>query len=211
MTALLEKPVERNFQAQLIARAWHDPTFKEKLLADPRPAMEEELDIRLPEDLQVTVLEETPDSLYLVLPANGSGQSGARRNGVNREIKPERDFQEQLINKARQHAGFKAKLLADPKPAIEEEFGIILPEHLRVKVVEQTPSRFYLMLPINRTELSEVTLNAPVGGTTGDCATNCCNSSSASASGCGWCGWCWSGGCGGCSWCNSDSSSNCCW
>jgi hypothetical protein len=206
MTALLEKPVERNFQAQLIARAWHDPIFKERLLSDPRPAMEEELDIRLPEDLEVTVLEEAADSLYLVLPPNGASHGEARRNGVSREIKPERDFQEQLINKARQHAGFKAELLANPKPAIEQEFGIRLPEHLRVKVVEQSPAHFYLLLPINRTELSEVTLNAPVGGTTGDCATNCCNSSSASASG--WCGWCWSwsGGC-----CNSNSSSNCCW
>src|SRR5260370_10812200 len=131
MNDLLERTDERHLRAQLIARAWYDATFKEKLLADPKPAMEEALDLRLPEDLQVTVLEETPDSLYLVLPGNGAALGEAPRNGAARETRPERDLQERLLTKARQDAGVKAKLLADPRPAIEEEFGITLPQRLR--------------------------------------------------------------------------------
>ncbi len=204
----LQSKSQRNLRAQLIARAWHDPIFKEKLLTDPQPAIEEELDLRLPEDLQVTVLEETPDTLYLILPGSNGALFRESGNGIGRQKKSEKDIQSRLIAKAGQDAAFKQRLLADPRPTIEQELGITLPRHLHVRVVAETPTHFCLVLPINRTELSEEQLNAPVGACTGDCATNCCVSNSASgcASGCGCSCSC---SCGLCNYCNS--ASNCCW
>jgi hypothetical protein len=219
----LEKRFQKNLQAQLIARAWYDESFKERLLTDPKAAIEEELDLKLADDLQVTVLEETPDTLFLLVPAKGRSLFTDHGNGSTERVTgSQRDLRAELIAKANQDEAFREELRGDPRLAIEKELGIRLPEHLRVTVAEETPTQHFLLLPINRTVLSEEPLNTLIGGTTGDCATNCCASASASAycnSSCGsncWC-ICFStcGGCGcGCAslcGCSSNSNSNCCW
>ncbi len=65
--------LRRELERQLIARALRDEAFRQQLIADPRAALEAELarlqlEIRLPETLRVKVLEEDPDTLYLILP-----------------------------------------------------------------------------------------------------------------------------------------------
>jgi hypothetical protein len=66
------------FEARLIAKAWKDEAFAEALRTDPRGAIQGELarlqpGFTLPEDLEITVLEETPKSLYLVVPEKPRG------------------------------------------------------------------------------------------------------------------------------------------
>lgn len=53
----------------------------------------------------------------------------------------------QVIQKAWEDPSFKERLLADPKAAIKEVLGIILPEHIKVKTVEESSNEFYLVLP----------------------------------------------------------------
>ena len=60
----------REFELQLIEKAWKDDTFRQALVKDPQGAVERELGAKLPAGLQVKVLAETPDTFYLVLPAN---------------------------------------------------------------------------------------------------------------------------------------------
>ena len=55
-------------EGRLIRRSLQDESFRQRLLEDPRAAVEEELGTRLPEDLQVRAVEETADTIYLVLP-----------------------------------------------------------------------------------------------------------------------------------------------
>lgn len=55
----------------------------------------------------------------------------------------------QVIQKAWQDPSFKEQLLANPKKAIQEALGVILPEHIRVNAVEEKPDEFYLVLPPN--------------------------------------------------------------
>jgi hypothetical protein len=62
---VLRKELER----QIIERANRDPSFRQRLLADPKAAIEEHLGIRLPPTFQVIVVEEAPNQAYLVLPA----------------------------------------------------------------------------------------------------------------------------------------------
>jgi hypothetical protein len=52
----------------LIRRSLKDETFRQRLLANPKATIEQELGERLPADLKVQVLEETQDTVYLVLP-----------------------------------------------------------------------------------------------------------------------------------------------
>ena len=57
--ALLEK---------LINRALTDEGFKAKLISNPAGAVEEELGFKVPDFINVKVLEETSDTRYIVLP-----------------------------------------------------------------------------------------------------------------------------------------------
>lgn len=53
---------------QLIEKAMKDDTFRQALLSNPSRTIEEELGIQMPEGFSITVLEETPDRFFLVLP-----------------------------------------------------------------------------------------------------------------------------------------------
>lgn len=56
-----------NPYAKVFAKAWKDPAFKEKLLADPKVALKE-MGIDIPKDVTVKIVEDTPKSLTVVLP-----------------------------------------------------------------------------------------------------------------------------------------------
>jgi hypothetical protein len=53
----------------LIEKSLQDESLRQRLLADPRAALEEELGTRLPDNIEVRVVEETADTIYLVLPS----------------------------------------------------------------------------------------------------------------------------------------------
>jgi hypothetical protein len=55
-------------ERRLVERSLQDDTFRQRLLADPRAAVEDELGTRLPEEVRVVAVEETADTIYLVLP-----------------------------------------------------------------------------------------------------------------------------------------------
>jgi hypothetical protein len=56
-------------EQRLIQRSLEDEGFRQRLLADPRGTMEQELGSRLPESVEVRAVEETADIIYLVLPS----------------------------------------------------------------------------------------------------------------------------------------------
>ena len=60
----------RDFEARLVARAWKDPAFRERLVQNPKKVYEEELGVKLAPTVEIRVLEEGPTQLYLVLPPN---------------------------------------------------------------------------------------------------------------------------------------------
>lgn len=53
----------------------------------------------------------------------------------------------QIIQKAWQDPSFKAQLLANPKAAIQEALGVMIPDHIQLKAVEENSNEFYLVLP----------------------------------------------------------------
>lgn len=61
-------------EARLLQRAARDPEFRRQLLADPRSAIETELGYRLPESVEIRAVEETPNLVYLVLPAQDTDE-----------------------------------------------------------------------------------------------------------------------------------------
>jgi hypothetical protein len=64
-------------ERRLIQRSLEDEAFRQRLLAEPKAAIEQELGTQLPESIEVRVVEESADTIYLVLPsASPVGQGG---------------------------------------------------------------------------------------------------------------------------------------
>jgi Nitrile hydratase, alpha chain len=65
------------WERSLINRSMEDEEFRRRLLDDPKAAVEQELGGRLPEGVEVRVVEESPQTIYLVLPsASALGEGG---------------------------------------------------------------------------------------------------------------------------------------
>jgi hypothetical protein len=64
-------------ERRLIEKSVEDEAFRQRLIEDPKGAVEEELGTRLPEEVRVVTVEETADTIYLVLPsASPLGEGG---------------------------------------------------------------------------------------------------------------------------------------
>lgn len=64
-------------ERKLIERSLEDDSLRQRLLADPKGALEEELGTQLPDNIEVRAVEETADTIYLVLPsASTVGEGG---------------------------------------------------------------------------------------------------------------------------------------
>jgi hypothetical protein len=80
------------------------------------------------------------------------------------------DLEAKLIEKAMADEAFKRELRSNPKAAIAKELGQELPAELEFEVLEQTPTKLYLVLPMSKSEaspseeLAEEQLEAVAGG-----------------------------------------------
>ncbi len=64
------KPQRAALEARLIARAWRDPDYMERLQRDPKGLLARELRHEIPRGLEIEVVQETPDRIFLVIPVN---------------------------------------------------------------------------------------------------------------------------------------------
>ena len=67
---MADQTTRRDFELQLIEKAWKDDACRQALRSDPRGAVERVLGGKLPAGVQVKLVEETADTFYLALPAN---------------------------------------------------------------------------------------------------------------------------------------------
>jgi hypothetical protein len=74
------------------------------------------------------------------------------------------EFERQVRLRAAQDSHFLEQLLADPKAALASAFGLELPPDMEFNVLQETPSRFYLVLPVASKELTDNELEAAAGG-----------------------------------------------
>lgn len=65
----------------------------------------------------------------------------------------EQELRDKIIEKAWQDADFKEQLLADPKAAIKDAFGIEVPENINVKALEESADNYYVVIPQNPANL----------------------------------------------------------
>ena len=73
------------------------------------------------------------------------------------------ELREHLIEKAAMDGEFRARLLSDPKAAVEEELGLTIPADFTLKVYEDVPATTHLVLP-PLASLDESDLEQAAGG-----------------------------------------------
>jgi hypothetical protein len=64
----------RKFLEDIGLKASEDEAYKKALLMDPVKTVEARLKAKLPKNLKITVLEEKPDELFIVVPHKGDGE-----------------------------------------------------------------------------------------------------------------------------------------
>ena len=69
MTEQPQSQTRKDIEAHIIAKAWKDEAYKQKLLSNSKGVIEQEFNVQLPKEVNVQVMEENPTSLYFVLPA----------------------------------------------------------------------------------------------------------------------------------------------
>ena len=64
-----EAPGRQEMERRLIEKSVEDESFRQRLMEDPKGAVEQELGTQLPEGVRVVTVEESADTIYLVLPS----------------------------------------------------------------------------------------------------------------------------------------------
>ena len=116
--------------ARLVARAWMDPSFKERALDDARLAALE-LGLEPGESPQVIALENTDDVHHLVVCTLCSCYPKAL-------LGPPPDWYKSLP--------YCSRAVADPRGVLRE-FGVELDEDVEVRVVDSTADVRYIVIP----------------------------------------------------------------
>ncbi len=78
-------------------------------------------------------------------------------------MKTANEMHEILMKKSVEDSSFRSQLLADPKKAINDEFGIVVPDNMSISVHESDLQSLHLALPPS-TEMNEEQLEAVSAG-----------------------------------------------
>lgn len=65
----------------------------------------------------------------------------------------DQSIQTQIIQKAWNDINFKEQLLANPKAAIKEAFGMDIPDSFEIEAGEDTSKKFFVVIPPNPAKL----------------------------------------------------------
>jgi len=81
---------------------------------------------------------------------------------------------ESVLKKANEDLAFREKLKSNPKEALAEEAGEMIPDAVRIVVLDQNDVDFVITLPRSETgELSDMDLEHVAGGDKGNVNPNC--------------------------------------
>jgi len=117
--------------ARMVARAWVDPGFKARLLADGNAAMDE-FGFAGPQTEKLVVVENTPDQHNVVVCTLCSCYPWAVLG---------------LPPKWYKDPAYRSRIVREPR-AVLEEFGVVLAPEVRIRVWDSSAEIRYLVLPM---------------------------------------------------------------
>ena len=58
----------QEIEERIIAKSWQDDAFKQEILNNPKAVLSREIGQPLPDEVEIRLVEKTPNIVYLVLP-----------------------------------------------------------------------------------------------------------------------------------------------
>jgi hypothetical protein len=163
--AKLAVKTRKDLEIHLITRALKNEEFKQELIANPKALIEKELGAKLSEGLEIKVLEETENTLYLVLPCNpyeGISEEELQSSlGMTYEDVAQWVLEQQrnallddessvkLMARAWREESFKQQLQSDPIGAIEQYLGTNIQQEaqdIQLQVLAETVKTLFIVL-----------------------------------------------------------------
>lgn len=180
MTGLSSIPIKElnrtRIERELIARAFKQKDFRQKLVDNPKSVLSKELGVSIPKEIEILVHEETPKNIHLVIPVDTRKVKGSAR-GTNTRLKAlvwsrgeafqklsgklsnprkmnQMDWTRVHVNtyltvKALKSASFKNGLVADPRSVLKKELGLTIPREYNLAVHEESANTIHLVIPNN--------------------------------------------------------------
>jgi hypothetical protein len=78
--------IRRSINERVLRRATDDEEFRRLLVDNPKSAIARELGIDVPDGVHVTVIRETPDQVYVVVPHTVALPGGQILSGIERLV-----------------------------------------------------------------------------------------------------------------------------
>lgn len=146
---LTPKPVrvEVSLDEQLsdaIAQAVKNPAFRAQLIDRPKQTLAS-IDIQIPPEREVTVVESTPGQTFLVIPIMTEREVEILQAGLN-SGRANRANRSRLLLEAGRNPDYKARLITDPKAILIDE-GFPIPDNVTVKILENSSEHLHLVIP----------------------------------------------------------------
>jgi hypothetical protein len=149
---------------RIIAQAWSDSTFKDRLLANSATALAE-LDFGLPAGKSVVVVENTATLTHIVLTAPRYTETKSVYTDIKEFGESYRDPRLSPLNWGSHDPVFTARFKFDPKAALRY-MGVEVSDAMTIEVVENSTTQVHLVLPAlpKKSELSKEVLEKVAAG-----------------------------------------------
>lgn len=130
---------------QIIARAWSDAAFKQRLLDQPLAALAE-LGMAVPEGKTISAVENVPDTVNVVLTSPRYTETRSTYADIKEYGETYWDPRLFPLKWGSHDPVFTARFKADPRAALRS-MNVDVPEGLAINVVENSRTHAYLVLP----------------------------------------------------------------
>ncbi len=130
---------------RIVAKAWSDLEFSQRLLTDTHAALTE-LDIAVPSGKSVVAVENTMAVTYVVLPSLRYTETKSAYADIKAFGEFYRDPRLFPLDWVSRDPVFTARVKADPKAALHN-MGIDVADAMSVEIVQNTTTQAYLILP----------------------------------------------------------------
>ena len=153
----------KDLEIHLITRALKDESFRAELIANPKAVIEQEIGSKLSDELEITVLEETEDTIDMVLPCNpyeGLSESELQASlGMTYEDAAQWVFQQQrnsfadeltsikIAVRAWNDVAFKHDLTTNGRQILIDAVVENIPEGLNIQIKIETCNQIYIAIP----------------------------------------------------------------
>ena len=139
---------------RIVAKAWSEPEFARRLLADTHAALVE-LGIAVPVNKSVVAVENKAALTCIVLPSLRYTETKSAYADIKAFGESYRDPRLSPLDWASRDPVFTERLKADPKAALRD-MGMEVADAMSVEIVQNTTTQAYLVLPA-RLEEPELT------------------------------------------------------